>query len=171
MHQHDNLKVDGNVFGWGGNMKNRKQKREKSLIEVENWRDFGGVRYFLHELTKMQPLHLEKSFLHSAHETSISLTSRTHMAHEILPPPNHRENQEQYFSAFWIKILPYSALFFLFAFAIFHFIFSPASSYFLCSSNPCIFCYLFWFVVLFSSSSIFLSSTSLYILGYCTFFQ
>ena len=46
MHQHDNLKLYGNVFGWGGNMENRKQKREKSLIEVENWRDFGGVYVF-----------------------------------------------------------------------------------------------------------------------------
>jgi len=24
MHQHDNLKLDGNVFGWGGNMEDRK---------------------------------------------------------------------------------------------------------------------------------------------------
>ena len=119
-----------------------------------------AFRYFLHEVTKMQPLQLEKSFLRSAHETFVSLTSRTHRAHEILPPPNHRENQKQYFSAFWIKILPYNALFFLFV-----------SSYFLCSSNPCIFCYLFWFVVLFFSSSIFLSSISLYIFGYYTFFN
>ena len=134
------------------------------LVGVETWRienrgekrvwlrwKIGDIlvvfRYFLHELTKMQPLQLEKSFLRPTHETSISLTSRTHRAHEILPPPNHRENQEQYFSAFWIKIPPYNALFFLFAFAIFHFVFSPTSSYFLCSSNPCIFCYLFWFVV------------------------
>ena len=150
-------------------IENRREKRVRLRWKI------GEIlvvfRYFLHELTKMQPLQLEKSFLRPAHEASVSLTSRTHRAYEILPPPNHRENQEHYFSAFWIKIPPYNALFFLFAFAIFHFIFSSASSYFLCSSNPCIFCYLFWFVVLFFSSSIFLSSISLYILFYCSFFQ
>ena len=43
MHQHDNLKLDGNAFGWSGNIEDRKQRREKSLVEVENWRYFGGV--------------------------------------------------------------------------------------------------------------------------------
>ena len=71
-------------------IENRREKRVRLRWKIGEI--LVAFRYFLHELTKMQPLQLEKSFLRPAHETSVSLTSRTPRAYEILPPPNHREN-------------------------------------------------------------------------------